>query len=711
MATWFIAIAILAVAVCVFLGIRFRSGVMFLSASVLCLAALAVLMPREVNPIAEQSLSDPPESAPSKVGELRSSETIRQGERSNSSPDQTVSPRPNAARTTVPPASAGEQPSDDTPDVTLAKLEVFRPIEVPTDGFVGSDACVDCHPNNHATWAASYHSTMTQVADPEIVLGDFDDVSITNLGHQYKMQMKDGVCSVVTTDPEDPSKLIDAPVVMTTGSHHMQVYWFATGEQRLVGMFPLIHLNETGEWIPRQSAFLVPPGIDSSFEMGRWNDVCSGCHSTQRKGRRLASGQWDTHVGEFGISCEACHGPGADHLAFHAQPSRSLEDEGSANRLAKDPIVNPANLSKVRSGQVCGQCHSVIDPKRMDLQFQEHGHQYRPGKDLTETHSVWHRDSPEFERTRKTLNYPDLDTLLNETYYPDGMIRVSGREYNGLIDSPCYLNGEMTCLSCHDLHQDASDTRPIKEWANDQLSEKALANDACTQCHDSQQYGTTHTHHAPESVGSNCYNCHMPHTTYGLLKAIRSHQISSPDVGKDHAAKRPNACNLCHLDQTLAWSADHLDQWYDIEPPTLDPVESSIAASIIWLTRSDAGQRAIAAWHMGWEHAQIASGNEWQLPFLTALVDDDYEAIRLIARRSIQSLPGGADFTFDVVTSSTSDERQLKALQLLQSWLQRKRSKEIQRPELLILGEEGIAVDQLRALIDQRDHTPVSLSE
>ncbi len=29
-------------------------------------------------------------------------------------------------------------------------------------------------------------------------------------------------------------------------------------------------------------------------------------------------------------------------------------------------------------------------------------------------------------------------TFMTGTFWSDGMVRVSGREYNGLIDSPCY---------------------------------------------------------------------------------------------------------------------------------------------------------------------------------------------------------------------------------------------------------------------------------
>ncbi len=52
--------------------------------------------------------------------------------------------------------------------------------EVPTlerkaDGFVGSDTCRACHPREYSTWHDSFHRTMTQLATPEAVIGDFAD--------------------------------------------------------------------------------------------------------------------------------------------------------------------------------------------------------------------------------------------------------------------------------------------------------------------------------------------------------------------------------------------------------------------------------------------------------------------------------------------------------------------------------------------------------
>jgi hypothetical protein len=229
----------------------------------------------------------------------------------------------------------------------------------------------------------------------------------------------------------------------------------------------------------------------------------------------------------------------------------------------------------------------------------------------------------------------DDPRFVSDIFWSDGMVRATGREYNGLIDSPCYKNApddehRMSCASCHAMHQTADDRRPVVEWADDQLAPQAIANGACLQCHD--KFGgdklAAHTKHRADSSGSSCYNCHMPYTTYGLLKTIRSHQVSSPSARATLETGRPAACNLCHLDKTLDWTAARLSDWYGQPRPAdgaMGDDNRSVAASIVSLLTGDAGQRAIAAQAMGWAPAQQVSGNE-----LDAAVP------RAAARRSVR---------------------------------------------------------------------------
>jgi len=54
----------------------------------------------------------------------------------------------------------------------------FRPIHAPGASYVSSDACRACHPSQYASWHASFHRTMTQVAMPNTVATSFDGVTV-----------------------------------------------------------------------------------------------------------------------------------------------------------------------------------------------------------------------------------------------------------------------------------------------------------------------------------------------------------------------------------------------------------------------------------------------------------------------------------------------------------------------------------------------------
>jgi hypothetical protein len=149
----------------------------------------------------------------------------------------------------------------------------------------------------------------------------------------------------------------------------------------------------------------------------------------------------------------------------------------------------------------------------------------------------------------------------------------------------------------------------------------------------------------------------MPYQSYGLLKAIRSHTIASPNVAESIEGGRPNACNQCHLDRTYAWTADYLRQWYGIETPQLTADEETVPASLIWLFSGDAAQRALVAWNLGWVEAHRASGNDWIGAFLPQLLLDAYDAVRLIAYRSLHTLPGLESFECNVMAPRPDLER------------------------------------------------------
>lgn len=592
---------------------------------------------------------------------------------------------------------------------TFSESEVEdRPVELATDGYLSSRTCQACHPDAYHSWHSSYHRSMTQLPTSETVIGDFDNATVTFHGRSYRLQREGDEYWAEYDDPEAGKRFaLDARVrrkiKLLTGSHHMQVYWVSPGDGRKLDMLPIVWLKEADRWIPRSASFIQPPTSRPDAESGRWNASCLICHATQEQPRWESAEVMDTRVGEFGIACEACHGPGEEHVRIHSSPLTRY-----SGRLAgklDDPMVQPEKLDKGRASDVCGQCHSIsteITPEEHD-RWRRRGKSFRPGDVLRETMIPVALTNRAFTHV---LFGGDKDKEQG-SYWSDGMVRVAGREFNGLLETPCHVHGEgerkMTCFSCHELHPDKDSGRDLAEWADDQLKPGMRGNAACLQCHEDYRSGLEgHTRHAADSAGSLCYNCHMPHTTYGLLKATRSHRLESPSVAASIATGRPNACNQCHLDRTLAWTAERLEEWYGIESPAVSGDEVDIPASALWALRGDAGQRALAAWSFGWEAALGISGSNWVAPILATLAADPYEAVRYIALRSLKRTPGFSEFDADHL--QPEEEMAAVAERIVEIW--REKNPEATVDDRLILRR-----DTLTRLLKSRDNRPVVIAE
>lgn len=575
------------------------------------------------------------------------------------------------------------------------------PFPKPTDkGFVTSNACVKCHPNEHASWHSSYHRTMTQPATTETVVAPFDGRELTAGGATIKLEKRGDEFWVNMPDPirengqfvsgkkrKTPIPRMDAKVVMTTGSHHMQAYWVEGLLGRELWQVPWRYDIRTDRWMHRKDVFLWRP---DDWEPGmmfiRWNQVCIICHSTGgNPGWNPDNNVMDkTEVGELGIACEACHGPGEKHV--EVMEAAALNK--TMDRL-KDPatwhIANPRRLEPQASADVCGRCHShFTSPEETYI----HGYPFKPGDRLDEVVDL-------------------LDDIEDRNggrcYWEDGTVCSGGREYSGLIDSVCFTEGGMTCVSCHSMHNSDPDK---------QVAAGMNGNRACLQCH--QEYEENleaHTHHPPDSAGSLCYNCHMPYTSFALMKAIRVHEVISPQVKSIDWNVRPNGCNLCHLDQTLDWTAQKLTEWYDQPSVELAEDEKEIAASLLWMLRGDALQRSLATWHYGWKPAQEASGTEWMPPFVAEMLRDDYPVVRQVADRALQHVPGVAQFEFEYDDAPEDRNRTVETLQ--EQWSRAEPGNAIERPAVSKLLTEPRTLDQsaIRSLIEKRDPRVMRLVE
>lgn len=598
-----------------------------------------------------------------------------------------------------PPTAAAKAPADQG----LSLAELFPYIGAVPD-YAGAANCQECHEKQHQSWHQSYHRRMTQLPVPDAVQADFNNVVLTNQVNRYTLSRKQEEFWVRKENSPAggaASEAQDLPLGLVTGSHHMQVFWTPVGLGNCQMGFPFTWLIPEKRWVPRHATFLRPPNLEHQRET--WNFVCARCHSTgAQPNYDPATKNWRTQVADLGISCEACHGPGERHVQAQQELRRlgRKPAPGATNLF----IVHPEKLSAERASQICGFCHSM---KSWDTQegWPKRGFSFRPGDNLEATTPVMRPKEVEKQPWLKAALQKNPD-LFDDFFWPDGMVRVSGRDYNGLIESPCHRGGQFSCLSCHSMHDSDPD---------DQLARKRAGNRACTQCHERFRETaavTAHTRHLAGSSGSECYNCHMPHTTYGVLSAIRSHQVSSPKVADQQATGRPNACNLCHLDKTLAWTAGQLARWYQQPLPTLSAPETQIADSVRLALTGDAGQRVLIAWHLGWEPAMSASGRSWLPPVLGQLLDDPYAAVRCVAARSLKTLPGFTLQDYDFTVAPT-DRPEIQTA-LLENWLAHAATKTSAPPPAatLVRRENPAAMrESFRELSRQRNERPVRLRE
>jgi hypothetical protein len=523
------------------------------------------------------------------------------------------------------------------------------PFDAALAGYTGSQACVDCHDDRHESWYSTYHRTMTQEATPETVQGRFDGQPLDYWGMRVLPVKEDGRFFFEYRDLETGASQGRMELHRTVGSHRYQQY---LGRLPDGGTFVRLHYlwhNEDERWVHMNAAFLGPDAMPFDRHAAIWNQNCIFCHNTAPEPNiqnyealkaRAARGEpvnatretrFDSSVAELGIACESCHGPGETH-ASRAEDAFTR----TAMRLwpgRDNSIVNPVRLDAPRDSQVCGQCHAQRTPTEPEkiAEWMKDGPSYRPGDDLHEHVTPIWRDSQPPAGTD-----PDLFRLR---FWDDGTPRLTAYEYQGLLQSDCHQAAELSCMDCHTMH--AGDPAG-------QLTERNRTNAPCLRCHQdfgSEEELTAHTRHPADSDGSQCYSCHMPHITYGVMDIHRSHRIEVPDAHRDAAGGRPNACLNCHQGESFEWAAAELARWpggrEEALPERADGNRLALA-DLSTVLAGDPAQKAVAAWHAGLGPSSDSGlARAWRLPYLMSAMEDRYPAVRRFARQSALAIVRG----------------------------------------------------------------------
>lgn len=315
-----------------------------------------------------------------------------------------------------------------------------------TKEYVGSKVCAECHSS------IAYRQSETEMAKAAFRLsggaagqpapGDFQSGSYT-----YRFTPDDappGYSLQVTSNGHS----ISAPIAWTMGvGVHGQTY-LLDGKDGLyesqASSFTFVHRPGLTPGHSPTIEGALGSALGTQLEGGE-AIRCFACHTTASS----ANSKLNAAEAVPGVQCEACHGPGLDHV------NAIMAGQTAEARLA---IFNPSSLTPTKSIDFCGACHRTT----MDIVLGE----------------------PE----------PAAYTIRFQSYR--------------LEESRCWQStkdARLTCTQCHDPHA------PLVRDAN-YYDEKCLNCHRAGQVakHDVSSGARTVVPKTCPKATANCAGCHMP---------------------------------------------------------------------------------------------------------------------------------------------------------------------------------------------------------
>ena len=525
--------------------------------------------------------------------------------------------------------------------------------------YAGAESCQECHEDNYHGWAQHPHRFMSSMATKEFVLGDFSGNATIEYqggigrfymeGDKYRMKLERG------------GKSWTYAVNRTIGSRFTQYYIgklidgnasYESMRRAVDHVLPLGYWIDEKQWVPTVHVFRerqLDGDETDAFENDQvmeYDAVCSDCHNTYPAGDRLIRQTGWKRMTAFSPR------PVSFHLGGYLQEEHTnllkgnlplgiytSEQIGTLGKQVSEFLVLDKGVSV---GISCEACHHGSAKHAKNSTKDE-------GRDLPSffpvsphLHSVDKHDDALRGRSDANLNYTCAQCHSGKRpNYANGIDTWNSTEFSDATQGHCYdpkkaaaHNMEsMTCLHCHNPH---TPTGP--KWKPTPAQDSAK----CISCH--KQYENTetlaaHTHHAVGSAGSQCMNCHMPKINEGLQDMVRTHHIFSPTDRSMIEANQPNACNMCHVDETIDWTIGHLRKWYSEshdyseEKLAANYPDRSEPAAVGWLASTNMAVRLVGA-------DVLAKSGRAMPQLLELLVKDPTLVNRQFTQRRIDELLG-----------------------------------------------------------------------
>ncbi len=374
---------------------------------------------------------------------------------------------------------------------TDSGVPVFRNTD-PSVAYVGSKSCIvpGCHENIGRSYFPTAHGQSMAPANSPKELGRAPKpVTVYNSkSNRYYDVYQDGVNlfqAVYELDKKGRKTYYVAHKLdyVSGGENTGYSYIFRVG----AGLYqaPLSYYVNPGRWELSPGYSADDPGFTRVLTTS-----CLVCHNGQPDPNPKLEGVYKDppfRFGELGISCEACHGPGALHVKeMQANPGRALKT-GDVDTS----IVNPAKLSPRLENDLCQDCHQAGDA--VILNRGKDFVDYRPGQPLSDTENIVKRPLTESERAeanRLETQPPVRGSLEEPLWWKNSTMELS----------KCYQasHGRLGCGTCHSIHHTS---KPEEKTAAYRA--------ACLSCHTGDSCKLKANDEARVRTGDSCVECHM----------------------------------------------------------------------------------------------------------------------------------------------------------------------------------------------------------
>ena len=396
--------------------------------------------------------------------------------------------------------------------------------------FAGSATCASCHKDIYRTHTHTAHYLDSRPASKKYIKGSFDSGKnhfVYNKETEVVLEQKDQRFFQTSFINGNESQSHSFDIVIGSGRKGQTYLYWNNGN---LFQLPISYSTAMDSWCNS-------PGYpaDAAIFNRRVPSYCLECHSTYAgteersmtdKGREDnadkgiekhsdAESEIEEHNSSdketifrkdqiiYGIDCEKCHGPAAEHVAF--QTDHPQERKGRY-------IINAKNLSRQQRLDVCALCHSGA---RVQL---------RPAFSF---------------KVGDTLNRFSLAKFSSDDA---ATLDVHGNQYGLLTSSKCFRLSQMDCSSCHNVHVN-------------EANGASLFSQRCMTCHNESTHITCSINQTPGLLlSNNCIDCHMPalpsqkillalsNGSKTIHNLVRTHRIAIyPESTKEYLQKIKDA--------------------------------------------------------------------------------------------------------------------------------------------------------------------------